>query len=1000
MVEFFLRRPVTVCMLFLVCLVLGWLSYQRIPLQLLPSGFVLTRISVRIHCPGMSPEEVARQVAEPLEGAFLTIARVVQVKSICGFSRLGMEITFSEGTDMDFAYREVWDRIERVRRLLPSDIQRRDILVFKRSTDDIPIAAVAVGYPRDLQNLDRAVELRIRTPLARIPGVANVDVFGLSEYTIFVDLSYHRLKANRVGVLPLVREIQGSLLSQPSGTLYEGGKKVHLRLVSPFSSLEDLKQLQVLPKLPLEKVGQLRLAMPTPTFLSTVEGNPSILLLIYKESDANTVSVCDEVEKTVKNFQDPSLRPMLIFSQGALVKNALRDLESTALWGGVFALLVLFLFLWRFSLTSLVALAVPFSLLLTLTGMYFLGKSLNLLSLMGIMLAIGMVVDNSIVVVESIARKCEEGFSPFLAALCGTKQVFLAITAATATSVVVFLPFFLIESSFRFWLEEIGFPICLALFSSLVVAVVFVPLGASKLLRGKKERRRAPWMERAYGAVLSWILCHRFESSLLFSLFLMSVYIPFTRVPRTDQIRGHSGTLKIDLQFPGARSLEEVAIRVRRLEKRFIEKKEELDISLVRTFFSSQQGSVVLHQPSDRKPRISPSEFLKRVREILGDTPGIQAKLHGVSAGGAAPEIRLHIVGKRMEKLLQIAKYLEEELRELPAVLDTRLDVEENLEEIHVIPKREVLEKFGISPMQLAQTVRWTLNGAPLPRAVLQGREFPLHVALREEDRKSLSALKELELRSSLGKVLPLGLAARWEKKRSLNQIIRQDKKNQVTLTLVLSREELGKLRKKIEKKVKTVSLPAGYEITLGSRFRKFRELMQTGVFAIQMAVLLVFLLMGVLLESVFFPFCIMLTVPLAFLGVFWMLYLTNTPLEVMGMIGMVILVGIVVNNGIVLMERIQRRRQREEREVAVLESAKERLRPILMTALTTIFGMLPMALGDANLIGRPYYPLGRAVIGGLVASTFLTLFVVPLFYTLLDDLQNVLLKLWHSPFK
>ncbi|RME81016.1 MAG: efflux RND transporter permease subunit, partial [Planctomycetota bacterium] len=542
LVRLAIQRPVTMGMLFLVGMVLGVISFTKIPLQLLPSGFTRSRITIRISYPNLAPQEIVDKILEPLEGAMFTIKGIYQIKSIASPNRIRLQLTFREGIDLSMVYGEIQDRIERTRSLLPADLKSKNIRIIKHSTDEIPVAALAIAYPKELMGLDRLINIHIRDKINRIPGVANVEVFGISDYAIFVDLNYQKVKSSGVGVYRLIQELRSASVTIPSGYAYSGGKKLYIRVLSRVNNLQEIRNLAITKHIPLKKMATVKMAMPAPPFLATLEGKPAILVLVYKESDANTVDVCRKIESFAETADIPNHKPHLIFSQGIFIQNSLENLESTALWGGFFAILILLLFLRRLSLTLLIGLAVPTSLVFTLVIMYFVGQSLNIISLMGIMLAIGMLVDNSVVVVESIAREWEQGKPPKEAALRGGNTVALAITTATLTTAVVFLPFFLIESSFRFWLVEMGLPICISLLTSLFVALLFIPLGTILFLRRPPQNMasKGSKITESYLFLLDKTLNHPFEATLIVILISFSFWIPFKWLPRTDRVEGHA----------------------------------------------------------------------------------------------------------------------------------------------------------------------------------------------------------------------------------------------------------------------------------------------------------------------------------------------------------------------------------------------------------------------------------------------------------------------------
>jgi HAE1 family hydrophobic/amphiphilic exporter-1 len=734
-------------------------------------------------------------------------------------------------------------------------------------------------------------------------------------------------------------------------------------------------------------------------------------LEVYKESGANTIGVATRVRDGIAAL---SSRPKLkgykflrFFDQGELIQDSVNNLKDTAVQGGFLAVLVLFLFLRRARVTLLIAASIPLSLLMTIVVMYFRGDTINLLSMMGLMLSVGMVVDNSIVVVESIYRRRELGDDPRTAAVRGTAEVALAILAATLTTVVVFLPLILMsdDAGFSFYMGKLGLPVCFALGASLLVALVFIPLGTVVLAPGEPAgpSRLVSWAIDRYAAILSWALRRRVDAVLLFIVAMMSIGYPISHLKKTDEVSGGITDFVVGMSFPSSFTKDEVDAAMTGVEKVLLDRQEEWRIRAVRVrrWGRSRRGFVMAFLEKRERGDIDKNEMIKLIPDLLPDIPGVDTWMGWRRGEGSGNSVQLRLNGDDSATLVELAAEVALRLRGVRGVLGVSSDAgdEDATDELQIVVDRSRAARYGVSPTAIARTVSFGFRGVGMRPVLLDGKEFGVQAGFRLEDREDARTLENYGIWSPTSGQVALGTVADLKFAKGLPIIHRRDRKTSVSLTLDLETEDLQQAKEDIEAALASVKLPRGYSYGFGDRFRKMEEQEGARSFALFMSIAYVFLLMGMLFESSWLPMSVIFSIPFAFLGVYWLLFLTGTTFEMMAGIGLVILVGIVVNNAIVLVDRIQQNRfAGMDRYDAILDAGRERFRPIVMTAATTIVGLLPMAVGKAGLIGIPYYPLGRAVIGGLLASTVLSLVLVPLMYSVLDDFRSMLLSmLWRA---
>lgn len=1000
-----IRRPVSVIMAFVALTVIGAIAYMEIPRQLLPSGFTPPFLFVQIPTRPSPPRDSEESIAKPIEEVFGTIRNVARQRTWINSGRVGFLMQFKDGTDMDVAYAQVRDRLERVMPDLPLDLPR--YFIWKYNPNNEPIYWLGAMLPEGLDEDEASLVLdtKLVKRLERLPGVSRVEVNGAPNREIHVQLDDERANAAGIGTYELVQRLQQDNFAVAAGQVDDSGRRYPLRVVARYEDLDQVRAVPIGNGLRLRDVATVSYVTLGTENIYRVNGQRGVIVQVYKESTANTIAVCDDVEALVHS-DDPDLARFHFidfFNQGFYIQEALDNLQSTALWGGLFAVLVLFFFLRRVGITVVITLAIPVSVMATLVVMYFTQASLNALSLMGLMLSVGMVVDNSIVVVENIQRARISGLGAVKAAIYGTGEVALAIVVATSTSIVVFLPLILMSGSatLSFYLGKVGYPVCIALVASLAVSLVAIPLAATASVTGADKPpprlRSIEWMEERFARLLDRSLRRRADALIIALLAFASVAYPMNHLKETDTGSGNPNDFRLHITFSNDMTHAEKDAYLRRAEQKLDGLEGELGVRDVLTRLSKgatrAQLRVFLHPPEAR-PALNKTEIAKLAKARMPESPGVDIATHWAERGGEDSSIRLGLMGPDSQKLAELAEAVAWRVRNVPGVISVSLETEDDaVQEVHVEVMRELAQRSGLTPMIIGGSIDYALRGRRLNDFHASDREVPMMIIAPESDRQGLKDLDNISLPDPRGGP---GVAMSTLTQTSLaagyGGISREDRRTLYELTVTAKDDDLAKLGVAIDEALKGFPFPRGYELSKGERFAKLAANQQEQSFALIMAVLCVFLLMGVLFESFILPFSIVVSIPFAFAGVYWLLYLTSTPFDVMAGIGLVILVGVVVNNAVVLIDLVGVLRARGfGRREALVEAGRKRLRPILMTALTTIFGLLPMALGTASLVGIPYAPLGRALIGGLTASTLLTLFVVPLCYTLFDDLQNAL---------
>jgi HAE1 family hydrophobic/amphiphilic exporter-1 len=662
-----------------------------------------------------------------------------------------------------------------------------------------------------------------------------------------------------------------------------------------------------------------------------------------------------------------------------------------------------------------VALAIPTSILIALVVIYFSDRTFNILSLAGFTLAVGMLVDNAIVVIENITRHQAKGMARAEASAAGASQVGTAILMATLTTIVVFLPVIFLQEdkNIRLMLSEVGMPISFSLLASLLTALVFIPLVTTYLLRMRsrtgesmsaalKAYHRPSRLGAIYERSLKWCLNHRFGAFLIALAFFSTTQIANQWVEPAIEEGGGDRSIEVDVELPSHYTLEEADEVFQDLEAFAQAHVEEYRVEAYSAFFDRRDGSLNFYL-DDHVDLNFLKELPKKVREDLPELPGVRYDLGMEASSEGRRDFRLEIMGPDSEMLEDIAYEIKERLRLVPEITNIRTDTERGLDEVRIEVNRELSEKFDVSPEVLRGTVAWGLGGQQLPDYDDEGREIRMQIEYEEVEVENLDILKNLNIQTNSGNLLPLGAVSRFVVGRGMGSIARQNGRTIMGITATPLVDNVYTVSRKVGEVMEGYNFPQGYHWTEKGGLVEYEEQMEDIKYAFILSVVLVFILMGTLFESAILPLSVLFSIPFAFTGSIWLLAITGMALDINGSVGFILLAGIVVNNAIVLIDHINRLRHSGlSRHDAIIRGGRERLRPILMTAMTTIFGLLPMAMPSVFTSGGQsavfsYRSLATVVLGGLMLSTLSTLFVVPLFYTYFDDFRNKCMNLFFA---
>lgn len=998
--ELSLRRPVTAVMFFVSMVVIGLIAAFRLPLEQFPEINVPFLV-INLPYAGSTPQEVERSITRPAEEALATLPGIQTMNSQSRPEGTNVFIQFSDwDRDINISASEARDRIDAIRSELPDDLQRYFVQNF--SPTDQPMIRVRFSSNRDLRTEYELIEREVQRRIERVPGVARVEISGASPNEVEISIDPARLGAHNIGLNQLAAKLQAINFSVSAGEINEGKRRLR---VQPVGEIKDLGQLRDLvlneQGLKLSDVADVRLKPQRQGFGRRLDGRPAVGLDIYREQSSNLVDVARKVMvelEGVKKAPELSGIQVLVFdNQADSVTDSITELVEAGAIGSALSLLVLYYFLRHWPSTLMVTLAIPICIVMTLGAMHFLGISLNILSMMGLLLAIGMLVDNAVVVVESIYQYREKyPDNPMRCAIEGTRSVQLAISAGTLTSIIVFLPnLFGGTNQISIFLGEVAMTITIALLCSWLVAVSLIPMISARLATPPAvtaEHGFIPALSRWYGGALRWSLEHR-GKALLLILSIIAVSLVPAKFTKFDMFgEDASREMGLYVNWKGSYSLEQMSEEIAKVEAHLDKNRERYQLKQVYVFYAEQGwGGIRLTLNDDVKDPAAVQELMrKEMPKLARAEVGFQGG-GGGGQGGGSNEISVYVNGDSSDSLAQLGEGMVPLLAKLPELRDVRVDSGDENSEIQVTVNRERAATYGFSAQEVAQYIGIALRGSPLREFRRGNTEVPVSVRFAGADQFRVEDLSNLNLRRADGSTVPLMALVDVNLRKGASQISRQDRRTSQAITAGIAEGKTkDEARKAVEAVMKQAQFPPGYGWSWGQTFDEDDQAGAQMAQNMLLAIFMILVVMAALFESLLFPIAILSSIIFSWLGVFWVFALTGTSFSVMAMIGMLVLMGVVVNNGIVMVEHINKlRREGYSRTDALVAGSRERLRPILMTMATAILGMLPLCFAGAAIggDGPPYYPMARAVAGGLAFSTVVSLLFLPTIYAMLDDL-------------
>lgn len=1015
--ELSIRRPVTVCMVFACFIVLGAVSIFRIPLVMTPD-ISFPFVQVYIPYPNATPAQVQEAITKPIEEAVATIPNVQRLTASSGDNSTWISLNFGWGQDIGWLRSEVRDKVEQVRGELPEDVDR--IVVQNWSTNDIPILEGRIFSNRDLRTAYDFLEAKVKNTLERLPGVAEVEIWGSQRKEVDIYLRLDDIKRYRVDVGALFRRLDDANLNTSLGRVVDSSQRYSAIARGAMSSLEAIREFPVNDQgLRLQDVADIYFDQPPANSGRHLNGEYTVGFAVRKTSAANTVETVRLVKEEIDELnRDPSMigtRIDVWFNQGDEIVKSLSGLLQAGTIGAILAVVILFLFLRKLGATLVIGFAIPFSIIATIGFLYLIGKTLNVLSMMGLMLASGMLVDNAVVVLESIYQHLEKGKDRMTASRIGAKEVITAVLAATLTSVIIFVPLvFGKKTSFSIWLEDVGVSIIIALLCSLFISLTLIPLAVARLLN-LKVARKPRWLEwtsrklhlrrglvtERYLGIMSWTLRHRYlVGFLIIPVILAGSLIQLTRIPDNSPEAEELDELNIQYEFSENYHYAKIEQDyVAPVEKFLLANKERFKIKDVFSWYGNNEASTRVYFDKEKVTLKELAEIRPKISAELPVIPGAEIKLGTQEGAESRTWLNVSLYGDDPTTLQALAGEAKKRVRNRPGFSEIYTDLDKGREEVQVRLNRSLAKKYNVSPQSVAGVLGVVVRGREVRGYRTPEGEVEIWVRLQPDDREDLGDLKSIVVGARPGgEEIQLAQVADFDIVKTPGVIRREDRRTYTSVTVIYTGEKKEEGKKELESVMKSLDYPPGYGWSYGFWTRREAEEDNEFLFNILLALFMVYFVMASLFESLAHPFAIILSLPFALVGVAWMLTMTGTPFNIMAKIGLLVLLGIVVNNGIVLLDHVNnQRREGKPRPEAILIACRERFRPILMTASTTVVGLIPLAVGTSGLFDLRYFPLARTVMGGLISSTFLTLLVLPTYYTMFDDLANWMKRVWQA---
>ena len=1023
-----IEKPVTTVLIFVAVIVIGIYSFLKLPIDQFPE-MDPPYITVMTTYPGASASEMETNVTKIMENALTSVDHLKHITSQSKDNLSMVVLELEWGSNMDEAVNDVRSFVDMTKNNLPDNCGTP--MIFKLSTSSMPICQYSITADETYAGLDKILNDEVVPQLNHIDGIGNISLSGAPDRYVYINIDQQKLDAYGLSLEQVGQVVSSNNLNMSSGTVKMPQEQYQMQVRSEYIESSEIENLMVT----MTPQGQQVFIRDIATVKDTIKdlsldektnGREAVRLIIAKQTGANSVQVCHDVRKELAQIQKqlPSdVKIEKIYDSSENIQNSINSLEESVLYALLFVVLVVLFFLGKWRATLIIGITIPIALIVAFIYLGLADSSLNIISLCSLTIAIGMVVDDAIVVLENITRHVERGEDPRDAAIYATNEVWVSVIATTLVLVAVFVPLTMLNGMAGIMFHELGWIVTVVCCTSTAVAISLTPMLCSKLLKARKvhvdedgnlvndDADKKSWYERTvvrmldkidgwYAASLGWCLKHKTVTLLiLFAFFAASLTPVFLGKIGTDFMQQQdNGRLSVTVKLQRGTRIEETLKTARKLETRFVELVPEIELintsagsnddATIAAMFSSTMNnkiSMTVRLPKKWERERDIWTIAEILRQEMAKYPEIieyQCAVSSGGPGGGNNTVDVEIYGYDFDKTSQLAEQTRYLASQLPGARDVNVSREDDRPDIKITVDKEKASRLGLSSATISTYLRNRVAGMSCGYLKDDGSEYDIVVRLEEEDRNSLSDIMDLSLPTATGKSVKLSEVAEVGEYWAPPTIERKSRQRIVTVKITPYNTSLGELAKQVETQIiPQLDIPVGYSTHIGGNYEDQQDTFRDMILLGMLIILLVYIVMASQFESLKMPGIIMFTIPFALSGVIIALWISGKSLDMIGALGLVLLVGIVVKNGIVLVDYINLMRERGyELNEAIKMSGRSRIRPVLMTAFTTILGMIPMAVSTGEG-AEMWQPLGIVVIGGLTVSTFLTLYVVPVLY-------------------
>lgn len=1016
------KKPVTTIMISIGVIILGIYSYMQLPLDYFPK-MDPPYISVITYYPGANAADVEQNITRKLEDGFGSLSNLKKMTSTSKDNISVVMLEYQWGANLDEATNEVRDAVGLAQKNLPDEVESP--IIFKISTSMIPVIMFSVTSDESYNGIKDILDDKVIQPLNRIDGVGNISQIGAPARAVMVDVDPRKLDAYNLTVEQIGGILAANNLNLPSGNLKMGKSDLALRLQGEFANSDDVKNIVVSntngKTIYLRDIATVRDSLKDNSSYERANGGRNVRIMIQKQSDANTVDVARKVKAKIEDIKKtlpPDVKVEVLMDTSVTTIGSVNNLSETLIYALLFVVIVVFFFLGRWRATFIVSLSIPISLIAGFIYMFLSGGTLNIITLSSLSIAIGLVVDDSIVVLENITKKLERGGFSREAAIYGTSEVSLAVIASTLTILAVFLPLTMLGGMTGIIFKPLGWVVSITVAVSVVVSMTITPMLSSKLLSSKRANDRTPAgkmykftqgllhkLDNFYERILTWAVGHRWAvifiglAIFVSSLFLIKL-IGSEFMPASDNDR-----ISAQVKLAQGSRIEETTKTAQYLDSVFMKKYPEIEListsagagdgSNVFSSVFSEMGNYIINYTFKMKPHnerkkdiFQVSEEMRKDIEVLPEVenfyvdPGASRSSSGMGMGGGSV-LELNIYGNNFDQTNVLAEKVAGALKGIQGTKDIKVSRDKDKTELQIVLDHEKMTTFGLTTATVAAAVRNRINGLTATKYKEEGNEYDVIVQYDEKYRQSTEDIENISIATPTGKIVKLSEIASVKRFFSPPSIQRENKVRVVTVSAAISGTDIGSVQAALDKEMAKMTIPDGVSTDYGGSIENMRDSFSNLILLLLLSIILVYIVMASQFESLREPFIIMFSIPFAFTGVFLSLWAFHATINVISMIGAVMLIGIVVKNGIILVDytNLLVDRGYSLRE-AVIAAGRSRLRPVLMTSLTMILAMLPM-IYSTGTGSEMWKPMAIAIFGGLTFSTIVTLILVPTIYTI-----------------